>query len=42
MANSNPHIDTIRRAALPELLFAPDLSLATGCNRSAMHTPGAC
>jgi hypothetical protein len=29
MDNQNPHIETIRRAALPVVLFADDLALAT-------------
>lgn len=29
MKPNNPHAETIRRAALPELLFKPDLALAT-------------
>jgi hypothetical protein len=30
MDRTNPHIDTIRRAALPEVMFAPDAQLALG------------
>ena len=33
--SQNPHIPSIRRAALPEILFIPDLSLAIGVTESA-------
>jgi hypothetical protein len=28
MENTNPHIETVRRAALPEVMFCPDIAVA--------------
>ncbi len=33
--STNPHDPTIRRAALPEIMFVPDVALATGTGDSA-------
>ena len=35
MAHDTPHADAVRRAALPEILFLPDLALALGMTPSA-------
>ena len=34
-SNLTPHSDAVRRAALPELLFVPDIALALGVKPSA-------